>query len=165
MEFSSEDLSRRAKYIHSLLEHFWEKWVNEYLTELREFHQCRNKIPEKQVQIGEVVLIHDKLKRNRWRMGVVERMYTSRDGFNRGCQVRTITNTGRVSHLDRPVNKLYPLEVRSKEFSNSPVHNIPTPPDSSNGSNDTIEPLPHSSWPRRAAAVTGILKRRSENQS
>ena len=165
LEFSSEDLSRRAKYIHSLLEHFWEKWVNEYLTELREFQQCRNRIPEKQVQIGEVVLIHDKLKRNRWRMGVVEKLYEGRDGFIRGCQVRRITKTGRVSHLDRPVNKLYPLEVRSKDFSNSPVHNIPTAPDSSNGSNDTIEPLPHSSRPRRAAAVTGILKRRSENQS
>ena len=148
LEFSSEDLSRRAKYLHSLLEHFWEKWVNDYLTELREFHQCRNKIPEKQIQIGEVVLIHDKLKRNRWRMGVVEKMYEGRDGFKRGCRVRTITDKGRVSHVDRPVNKLYPLEVRSKEISEPSFHDTPIASHSPNYDIDTIEPLPVSTRPR-----------------
>ena len=33
--FTSEEVSRRTKYIHTILEHFWRRWSFEYLTELR----------------------------------------------------------------------------------------------------------------------------------
>ena len=170
LEFTSEDLNRRATYIHSLLEHFWERWVKEYLTELREFHKCNNRVPEKQVQLGDVVLIHDKLKRNRWRMGVVEQLFEGRDGFNRGCKVRTITKTGRISYLNRPVNKLYPLEVQSNVTTKS-VQSIPDTIINSSNDNVTIinnekdsEKVSATDRPRRAAADIGIQRRREMNQ-
>ena len=118
IEFNTEVTSARAKYLNNILKHFWDRWINEYLTELREFHRCNNRIPERQVKLGDVVLVHDKLKRNHWRIAVVEELYEGRDGFLRGCKVRTITKTGRVSHLDRPVNKLYPLEIQSTDIEN-----------------------------------------------
>ena len=31
-----ESLNQRFKYIQSLIEHFWRKWSDEYLKELRE---------------------------------------------------------------------------------------------------------------------------------
>ena len=174
MKFTSETVSQRAKYLQSVLKHFWDRWVKEYLTELREFHMCNNRIPEKQVQVGDVVLVHDKLKRNRWRMAVVEQLYEGRDGFIRGCKVRSITKTGRVSHFDRPINKLYPLEVQSSDFAETdPNPEVPANPPTVNVMDDvesTIEPEPEpvrmvvNGRPRRAAADAGIRRRRELQQ-
>ena len=167
IQFTKETASQRARYLHKLLSHFWDRWVKEYLTELREFHKCNNRIPEKQIQIGDVVLVHDKLKRNRWRMGVVEELYEGRDGFNRGCKVRTLTKSGKVSHLDRPVNKLYPLEIQSCDFSDTTSES----PTNSQIETENLEPtlipgtvpLRVNGRPRRAAAEAGI-RRRQESQ-
>ena len=46
-------------------------------------------------------------------MGVVESLVTGRDSIVRGAQVRVITK-GKPVHLSRPVQKLYPLEIRSE---------------------------------------------------
>ena len=46
-------------------------------------------------------------------MGVVENLVTGRDGVVKGAKVRVITK-GRPTHLSRPVQKLYPLEIKSK---------------------------------------------------
>ena len=31
-------IQRRAKFLHQLLQHFWQGWSKEYLMDLREFH-------------------------------------------------------------------------------------------------------------------------------
>ena len=36
------DLSRREKYLNTLLSHFWKRWQKEYLTELRVHHNCNS---------------------------------------------------------------------------------------------------------------------------
>ena len=44
-------------------------------------------------------------------MGLVIELYKGRDGFKRGCKLRTVNRTGQRSILNRPTNKLYPLEI------------------------------------------------------
>ena len=47
-------------------------------------------------------------------MGVVENLVTGRDRVVRGVNVRVTVTKGKPVHLSRPVQKLYPLEVRSE---------------------------------------------------
>ena len=125
----------------------------------------------KQVQDGDLVLIHDKLPRNRWKMGVVTDRYVGKDGYIRGCKVRTLTKAGRIIYLNRPVNKLYPLEIQSKneKFSTPDTQSceelVGSEMPSSEIANSQIQELTDSriserrSRLRRVAAETGILKR------
>jgi hypothetical protein len=116
VDFSPVTLTKRTKHINHLLLNFWNSWTKEYLVGLREYHNCNNKIPKKQISVGDLVLIEDKLPRNRWKMGVVLELYIGRDGCARGCKLRTITrNSGKISYWNRPINKLYPLEITSSE--------------------------------------------------
>ena len=67
-----EELSRRAKYHETLIHSFWKRWQQEYLTGLREQYCKKRKAPNYTVSKGDVVLIHDHIrKRNQWKMGVV----------------------------------------------------------------------------------------------
>ena len=50
----------------------------------------------------------------------MEEFVTSKDGFNRGCKLRVIGKQGHF-FIKRPVNKLYPLEIRDSD--NSVVKN------------------------------------------
>ena len=118
-ENTSEEVSRRTKYIHTILQHFWRRWSFEYLTELREHHNCHKSVPEKQIKLGDVVLIHDKLPRNRWKMGLVLELFEGKDGLVRGGKLRTLSKSERISHMNRPINKLYPLEIPSENVAES----------------------------------------------
>ena len=40
-KFSTSNLSKRIKYLHKLLESYWNRWTKEYLNELREQHTTR----------------------------------------------------------------------------------------------------------------------------
>ena len=46
IDFTSATITRRSKYINELLTHFWSRWKREYLTELREFHNCKTELPQ-----------------------------------------------------------------------------------------------------------------------
>ena len=64
--------------------------------------------------IGDIVLIKDdKLPRQSWKIGKVERLIISRDGKVRGAEVRTPSSNS----LKRPISSLYPIEAA--EFHNS----------------------------------------------
>lgn len=66
------------------------------------------------MQLGDVVVVYEEdRKRGEWKMGIVEGLVTGRDGNVRGAHVRVITK-GKPVHLSRPVQKLYPLEIRSE---------------------------------------------------
>ena len=101
-------VGKRFEYLKHILEYFWNRWQHEYLSELREYQNCRNKVPLKQV------LIHEKLPRNRWKIGVITARYIGKDGYIRGCNARVLTKAAKINYLNRPVNKLYPLEIQSK---------------------------------------------------
>ena len=96
------------------MSHFWNRWRKEYLANLREFHKCKSGKREREVEVGDVVVVYEEeRKRGEWKMGVVERLVTGRDDVVRGATVRVVTK-GKPIRLSRPVQKLYPLEFRSE---------------------------------------------------
>ena len=109
-------LNRRMKHLHSILDHFWRRWKKEYLLELRENHRYSSGKTQDQVSVGDVVIIHDDLPRGMWRLGVITEKIKGEDNAVRGAIVRIKSGRGPASFLRRPVQKLYPLEVKQREF-------------------------------------------------
>ena len=56
---SQETVSRRARYLQTLMDHFWNLWRREYVPALRESHRLKEVSPGPVVQKGDVVSIHD----------------------------------------------------------------------------------------------------------
>ena len=94
-----------------LLQHFQSRWKKEYLTALREFHRTTG-TNEQTVNIVDVVQIHDDVPRNQWKLAVIEGVNRGDDGYIRSVTVRTAN--GRTN---RPIARLYPLEVSADEHS------------------------------------------------
>ena len=117
------EVTKRATYINELLEHFWQRWSKEYLLELREHWRIQRKRQRQAfARKGDVVLLmDDKLPRSRWRIGVIETLIFGNDGQARAASVRTLTETGRITYLRRPVNKLIPLESDDDEDSRKDI--------------------------------------------
>ena len=114
--YSTESYSARFKYLSTKLAHFWERWRREYLANLREFHRMKRARQSKEiVQIGDVVTVLEKgKKRNEWKLAVVEELIKGSDDVTRGARVRIIVK-GKPLRIARPVQKLYPIEVRSED--------------------------------------------------
>ena len=109
-----EDIScrKRYKYVNERLEHFWRRWHREYLTDLRESHNCNAKRAGKEPKVGDVVIVfEDGAKRNSWKIAVIEELIHGKDNKVRGANVRVVTK-GKILRLSRPLQKLYPIEVR-----------------------------------------------------
>ena len=102
------------KHIGKLLQHFWKHWRNEYLRGLREYHRnsCSRKVGDNFITVGDVVIIHDEnLPRSCWKMGKVLSLIAGKDGFVRGAKLKVISNKGIPNVVERPLQKLFPLEV------------------------------------------------------
>ena len=56
------------------------------------------------------------VKRNRWPMGVIEKCITGKDGVVRGAAVRRIGEGGAASVVNRPVQKLFPIEINANDL-------------------------------------------------
>ena len=119
LDFSDMDkeegkYSKRFWYLMQKLNHFISRWRKEYLLDLRE-HEKNKGNKEAAVKKGDIVLIYeDNVKRTEWKMGRVEELLPGKDGITRGVKVRTC-GKGKYELLNRPLQKLYPLEVSSNE--------------------------------------------------
>ena len=111
---NTDSLCKRFLYLSRKLDHFWNRWKSEYLTDLREQHKLEKSKPIS-VAEGEVVLLHDdNSKRGQWKVGVIERLVVGKDGQVRGASVRTtMQGKGKLQYLNRPLQKLFPLEITS----------------------------------------------------
>ena len=110
---STYSMSRRMKHLNTILNHFWSRWRREYLVELREGHR-RSCPDESNIANGDVVIVHDDTHRGLWRLGVVEKTLRGKDHVIRGAVVRIKGGSNISSFLRRPIQRLYPLEVRSQ---------------------------------------------------
>ena len=152
-EVSVKGLNKRLKYLSCKLDHFWKRWKREYLSELREHH--RRNLPKGStvVQVGDMVTVAEEgVSRGKWRLGKVEELITGKDGETRGAKVKVLTKKGKPMYLSRPVQGLYPLEVRVPVY----VRPIET--------NQVVEQVPVRQVPRRAAAINADLRRRQVDQ-
>ena len=134
---ANKEQSAKAQHakVKTMTDHFWNTWRKEYLTTLRESNTKKaNK--GQTIEKGDIVIVFEEnVPRHLWRMGRVEDLLISTsDNRIRGATVR-LGKTGTL--LNRPVNKLYPLEIRRKVHSEKPPTRI-----------------------RRDAAVIGELKRK-----
>jgi len=107
-------IRHRAKTQAIVVKHFWSRWRHEYLTALRETHRKTGNNVQ-QVKVGDVVLVHDNTTRVNWKHAVIESLNKGGDGMIRSANIRTAT--GRTN---RPIARLYPLEVTAPEMTVRP---------------------------------------------
>jgi len=110
------DIDARNIYLNQILNHYWERWRSEYITELHEYHKSKKGLKDPDDKADDVVILQDdKLPRALWRIGIIKSIVKSKDNKSRAATVRSITPDGRVSYLTRPVSKLVMLEA-SKQY-------------------------------------------------
>lgn len=99
----------RYKHINTILNHFWNRWSKEYLAILRDLQKIKAKKGVNDIEVDDIVLIeHDKMPRQFWRLGRVLNVIRSRDNKVRAAEVKV----GKTEHvIKRPVNKLYSLNL------------------------------------------------------
>ena len=101
--------NRRVKQLECMLEYFWGIWRTEYLTSLRDRHTSSKAKPSI-VAAGDIVLVYEKKQpRHMWKLGRVLEVKRSRDGAIRSAKV--LLGSTKIT-VERPVNKLYPIERR-----------------------------------------------------
>ena len=64
-----------------------------------------------------VIIYYEKVPRHLWRIGIITKLLTSKDGNCRGAEVK-IGKTSSI--IRRPVNKLYPLVPSSDDVNSDP---------------------------------------------
>ena len=98
----------RAKWkkAQALADHFWARWLKEYLPTLIQRGEAAGN--PKEVAVGDLVIVVDpSLARNVWPRGEVTATYPGADGHVRAADVRTSGGVFR-----RPVTKLAVLQVK-----------------------------------------------------
>ena len=112
-EVNRSELLRKMNNEAAVTEHFWQRWYKEYLVDLRESHKMNQQKAKPSIDVGDVVLIEEEgAKRKKWKLGRINKLVTGKDGVIRGAEVKTTTEKGAIGMVSRPIQKLYPLEVR-----------------------------------------------------
>ena len=115
-QLSHEEATKRANHLRKVLDHFRGRFSREYLTELREHHRSRKSKNSQLIAEGDVVTIfEDKLPRQRWRIGRVEKLLTSKDGQTRSAVVRVSKEGQKSAVIRRPIRRLYPVELAEEQ--------------------------------------------------
>ena len=80
---STKDCNRRIDYINIVLKHFWKRFGDTYLNELKQRHLYNHaKSADATLKINDVVLVRDDIPKSRtqWMIGKVEELIIGRDG-------------------------------------------------------------------------------------
>ena len=115
-EHTPGNLTRRGAHLAKTLTNFWKRWKRKYLLEVREFHRTgQHEESSSSLQTGEVMTVYDEgHPRGLWRLGRIEELIASADGKIRGVRVKVVSKEGQVKIIQRPIQHIYPLEVRSR---------------------------------------------------
>ena len=153
INMNKDDLTRRMRHLSNVINRFWSRWKREYLMKLRESHRVNGKQGIGQtVSLGDIVVIHDESRpRGLWRLGKIERLISGSDGHTRGAMVKVFSRKGRSTTINRPVPKLYPLEIRST----ARKEELPVK------ATEDKRPEMKETRPRRAAAIEADNRRQS----
>ena len=153
------DYSKFTDRLSQILNHFWNRWKTEYLSELTQLRSKSKANNKPLIQINDIVLIHeDLIPRLRWRVGKVEELIYSTDSQVRGAVVR-IPNS---QTLKRPINKLYAIETAVENYSplKNNIENVENPKSTGDDNKDTLDNSNSNSLRRskREAAKLAELK-------
>ena len=86
----------------------WRRWTDNYLRGLREQHRLIHPGNERDIAVGDVMLVKDgERNRGKWKMGIVVEVITGRDSIARAARMKTGTGL----YLERALQQLYPLEL------------------------------------------------------
>lgn len=100
----SDVYRRRWKCVQSLSEQFWRKWLAQYIPQLQHRHKWTKQT--RSVQVGDLVLlVGENTPRFLWPMGLVQEIFSGKDGLVRSCKVKT-----KGSIFVRPITKIVLLE-------------------------------------------------------
>ena len=118
-ELSLTELSKRMNHLSNVMNHFWRRWRDEYLIELRNSHRHSAKNATRTpVAVGDIVVVHhEDLPRGLWRLARVGSLVTGTDGLVRGATIRVKSRGNKSSTLKRPLSCLYPLEIHGGDYS------------------------------------------------
>ena len=84
----NEVITKRMKYLRSLTEHYWKRFSNEYLLELRAQHVVGTDASRKP-DVGEIVVIDGQAKlSNYWRLGKVVSFLSGTGKRNRSAIIK-----------------------------------------------------------------------------
>lgn len=103
-----EILKKEWKRQQLLLQHFWQRWTNEYLPEIARRTKWFDQA--KQLQIGDVVAVVNSTIPYSWQLGRVIEITQSKDGNVRQARIQTSTGI-----LRRPASKLAVLERETED--------------------------------------------------
>ncbi|GFT43815.1 integrase catalytic domain-containing protein [Trichonephila clavipes] len=107
-ELNSNSLNKRIKYRSKLLKDLRQRFRNEYLSQLIQKH---NEKESRDPQIGKVVLVgDDNKKRLFWALAKIIELIPGQDG-----KIRTVRLKTQHGKMLRPIQRIYPLEIRSNE--------------------------------------------------
>ena len=111
LELEADAARTYVEKLDKRIDGFWKRWYGEYLVNLRE--NFRSKMRNGQTpRVGDVVVIHeDNKRRHLWKMGKIIELIVGRDSVVRGAKVRVAGNSKRTTILERPLEKLFPLEM------------------------------------------------------
>ena len=102
-------LGVRWRQLEALTNSLWHRFLTEILPELSPRQKWKHEFNN--LEVGTLVLIIDpNLPRNVWKIGIVEAIELSRDGFARSATIRA-NNT----LYNRPITKLIPLLIEGDE--------------------------------------------------
>jgi hypothetical protein len=101
-------ITKRAYTQQKLINNFRNRWKQEYLTALREHHRVTGN-NNQMITVGDVVQVHDDGPRSQWKLAVIQELIPGNDGKIRAAAIKTKNGL-----TNRPISRLYPLEVCSK---------------------------------------------------
>ena len=106
----SDKFSRkRWRQAQILANHYWKRWLREYIPSLQERQKWHK--THKNLAVGELVLIaDDNVPRNQWPIGRVIHVFPGPDGLVRSAEVKAKGST-----YKRPITKICLLEGSSSE--------------------------------------------------
>ena len=100
-----ESMRLRLGRQQKVLDLFWKRWSEEYLTGLREFHVDKSN-GMKLLRVGDVVLVHSDKNRVYWNLGLISELFRGKDGVVRSVKLKV-----KNEFIVRPVTKCFPLEL------------------------------------------------------
>ena len=98
-------VDKRLKYVSTIKEHLWKRWLREYLQGPQEY-QRQNQTAARVQDIGELVLVvENSIQKKYWKMGTIIGHKNSRDGIIRSVKVHVLSQ-GKLLEIQRPLQGL-----------------------------------------------------------